>query len=407
MAGRVTPQQPVTNQPTHMSAKRRRMLTVLTAVFLILGVLWSIYWMGWGRFHEYTEDAYVGGNQVQLMPQVGGTVVSISTDNTHLVTQGQTLVKLDEADTSVALQNAAANLAQTVRQVRQYYENVRSGLAGVALRQANLEKAKYDVKRRVGLVNARAISAEDMQHIKTAEQTAKAQLEVSLANLSAAIALVENAHLYQHPLVEQAKANLRVAFLNWVRTIINAPATGYVAKRAVQVGQQVNPGTALLAIIPLDQVWVDANFKESQLGRIRIGQDVILTADANSGVTYHGKVVGLSPGTGSAFDLLPPQNATGNWIKIVQRLPVRISLDPDEVAKHPLRIGLSMRVTVHTRDLKGDVLTRAPDEKPLFTTDVYNNQLANAETLINKIVTANSPDVVVNGLPKTSGKQNA
>ncbi|MHB1947684.1 MAG: HlyD family secretion protein [Gammaproteobacteria bacterium] len=394
------PQKPADTRPApRINPKRKKALTYLTVIFLSAGLIYFLYWLVWGRFHEYTDDAYVSGNIVQLMPQVSGTVISIYTDDTHLVQEGQEIVKLNNADTLIALEHAAANLAQTVRQVRQYFENVREGIATVALRQANLDSAKLDVRRRIGLVGAKAISIEEAQHIKTAYQSAQAQFDYALHQLGSAIAIVENSHLYEHPLVEEAKSNFKQAYLNWVRTTIQAPVTGYVAKRNAQVGQEVNLGSALMAIIPLNQIWVDANYKESQLSRIRIGQDVVLTADAYGGITYHGKVAGLSAGTGAAFALLPPQNATGNWIKIVQRLPVRIVLDPNEIAKHPLRIGLSMRVTTHTRHLKGDVLSKVPDQKPIYSTTIYDKQLANADKLINSIITSNAPDIYLRGMP--------
>lgn len=402
MTEAATPDKPVEPRPVRkMNPKRKRALKNLTIVFLVIGFLYFIYWLFWARFQEYTEDAYVSGNMVQLMPQVAGTVISIYTDDTHLVKEDQEVIKLDSTDMLVALERATANLAQTVRQVRQYYEKVREALATVNLRQANLESANLDVKRRIGLVGQRAIAVEEAQHIRTASQAAQAQFDLALHQLGAAIAIVDNSHLYHHPLVEQAKANFKTAFLNWVRTSIHAPVTGYVAKRNAQVGQQVNLGTAMLAIVPLNQIWVDANYKESQLGRIRIGQDVILTADAyGSSVKYHGKVAGLGAGTGSAFALLPPQNATGNWIKIVQRIPVRIVLNPDEVAKNPLRLGLSMRVTTYTRDLKGDVLTKVPDQKPTYSTSIYDNQLATADKFIDSIITSNAPEnLYLRGMP--------
>lgn len=380
------------SEKSKLSPKRKRMLMILGIFFLLIGIIWFFYWLIWGRFEEYTDDAYVAGNLVQLMPQVSGTIVSINTDDTFLVAESQPLIKLDEADTLVALQQARANLAQTVRQVRQYYENVYQAQAMLNLRKANLAKAQLDLKRRVGLIGERAISREEMQHYTISVETAQAQYDYAKHQLAAAIALVEHSHLYEHPLVERAKAKFKTAYLNWIRTTIYAPVTGYVAKRSAQVGQQVNPETALLAIVPLNNVWVEANFKEDQLRRIRIGQEVDLIADANS-FTYHGKVVGLSAGTGSAFALLPPQNATGNWIKIVQRLPVRIALDLNELQEHPLQIGLSMRVTVYTRWLKGNSLPKVINVKPIYSTFIFRKQLSQANQEINFILHANSPDM--------------
>lgn len=406
MAATQTPGTETDNPKRKMSAKRKRLLLILTAIFLLAALIYCIYWLIWGRFEEFTDDAYVTGNQVQLMSQIEGTIISINTDDTHLVIPGQKLIELDSADALIALQRARANLATTVRQVRQYYNDVNEAQAALSLRRADLTKAELDVKRRVGLVDQRAISREELQHVTTAEKAAKAQYDYAYNKLASALALVENSRLYEHPLVEKAKANFKAAYLTWIRTVIFSPVRGYVAKRSAQVGQQVTPNTALLAIIPLNEVWVDANFKENQLDRIRIGQDVEMIADAN-GVTYHGKVVGLSPGTGSAFALLPPQNATGNWIKIVQRLPVRISFDPDELAKHPLQIGLSMRVTIFTRGLKGEVLSQVIDKRPIYTTSIYNNQLAHADQEIDAILRKNAPDISLDRELENQLKMNA
>lgn len=375
--------------------KRRRILIILSTLFLLVGFLWLIYWLIWGRFEEYTDDAYVNGNIVQLMPQVAGTVIAINTDDTQLVEEGQVIVKLDPNDTQIALQLAKANLADTVRQVRRYFENVYEAQATLILRKADLIKAQLDLKRRVNLAGKRAVSREELQHYTTNVDTAQAQYHYALHNLQATLALVQNTHLYTHPLVERAKENLKMAFLNLKRTTILAPTSGIIAKRSVQVGQQVNLSTPLLAIIPLNEIWVDANYKESQLDRLRLGQPVTLFADAYSGVTYHGKLLGINAGTGSAFSLLPPQNATGNWIKIVQRLPVRIGLDTDEIKKHPLQIGLSMRVTTNTHNQTNPRLPGKPILKTVYATDVYTNQLADVNHLIDDILHTNAPDMTL------------
>lgn len=375
-----------------ISPKRKRMLIGLIAVFLLIGILYLIYWIFWGHFKESTEDAYVSGNLVQLMPQISGTVTVVYTDDTKFVTEGQRLVEVDHADLLIALQRSSANLAQIVRQVRGYYENVRQNQATLVLRKADLDQAQRDLKRRIGLDTKGAVSSEEIHHYTTTLQSAQAQYDYSLHQLNAALALVENSQLYQHPLVEQAKNEFKKAYLNWVRTTIYAPVTGYVAKRNVQVGQQINPSSPLLAIVPLDQIWVDANYKESQLSRLRTGQSVTLVADAN-GVRYHGHIVGFSPGTGSAFALLPPQNATGNWIKIVQRLPVRIALGAEELRKHPLQIGLSMNVVTHTRGLKGKILSNQMEDKPIYSTWIFNYQLRCANEEIDKILRANAINI--------------
>ena len=372
---------------------RKRALIFLTVLFSTIGIIWLLYWLIWGRFEEYTDDAYVNGNLVQLMSQISGTVTTIRTDNTLYVEQGQVLIQFDRNDKALELERAEAALANTVRQVRQYFEKAEQAQQTLILRNADLMQAQKDFKRRIGLVGERAISREEMQHYKTATETANARYQTALYQLRAAFALVENSQLYTHPLVEQAKTRLKAAYLDLQRTTVVAPATGYVAKRNVQVGQYVTTNTAMLAIIPADEIWVDANYKESQLNRLRIGQQVTVYADAYPDVTYHGKVFGLTPGTGSAFAVLPPQNATGNWIKIVQRLPVRIALDPKEIKKYPLQIGLSMRVTTNTYHLKGDRLSKVAQNKPIYTTPVYENQLAGANDKIDLILKENSPNV--------------
>jgi membrane fusion protein (multidrug efflux system) len=382
--------------------KRRRILNTIGAIFLIIGLICFLYWLCWGQFHEYTDDAYVDGNLVRLMPQVAGTVTTINTDNTQLVLQGQTLVKLDPTDTRIQLDRAKANLALTIRQVRELYENVQQTIATLILKKADLEKAKYDFKRRRGLVGERAISREEMQNYLTLMEGAQAQYDFAKSKYMAALSLVENTTLYQHPTVIAAEINLKNAYLNFVRTTVVSPVTGYVAKRAVQLGQQVSQRTSMMAIVPLNEVWIEANYKESQLGRLRIGQTVELIADAYEGFTFHGKIHGLSAGTGSAFDLLPPQNATGNWIKIVQRVPVRIDLDPEELKKHPLRIGLSVRVTTRTFNTDGDILTLNTKDQPTLITPVFNNQLAMAEQLIDEIVRNNAPDISLGNMQGTA-----
>jgi len=373
-------------------------MLILSAFFLTIFIIWLIYWVIWGRFKEYTNDAYVGGNVVSVMPQISGTVVEINTDDTQLVTKGQVIVKLDTADTDIALQRAEANLAQTIRQVRQYFENVERAEANLILRGADFIKAKEDMHRRIGLVGERAISREEMQHYTTREQVAKASYDYALHSLRSALSLVENTHIYTHPLVERAKSVMRKAYLDTVRTTILAPATGYVAKRSVQVGQQVTPNTLLLAIIPLNEIWVDANYKESQLSNIRIDQPVTLYADTYGGKTFHGKVLGLTPVTGASLSLLPPQNATGNWIKIVQRLPVRIHLDINELKNTPLLIGLSMEVTVNTHKRDGNRLAKMSSAKPIYTTTIYNNQLAQVNLKINEILVNNAANLFMGTL---------
>jgi membrane fusion protein (multidrug efflux system) len=381
-----TPPPPPAPPPNH---KRTRALAALAAVFVVAGLAAALWWWFDGRWYEATDDAYVQGNLVQLTPQIPGIVVRINADETALVRAGDPVVDLDRADTETALAQAKAQLAQTVRRVRQLFANADALRANVALRQAELQRAREDLARRTGLPDARAVAEEDLKHAQTQVETAAAALNVAGQQLAAAEALISRTKVASHPDVEQAAAQLRTAYLATHRTSVVAPATGYVAKRSVQVGQQVAAGTPMLAIVPLTDVWVDANFKETQLEHVRIGQPVRLTADLYGRTAFHGSVVGLAPGTGAAFALLPPQNATGNWIKIVQRLPVRIRLDPHELAAHPLRVGLSMVATIDTHDRSGPMLAEAPPAQPAATTSAYDGVLAAADRLAREIVQAN------------------
>ncbi len=373
---------------------RRRWLIGFTLLFLLLGLVFAIYWLVVWRYQETTDDAYVQGNSVQVMSQIPGQVISILADETDSVSMGQKLVVLDNADEDVALRAAKAQLALTTRQVRQLFYRVDQLRAAVSVAKDNLEKAKEDLERRQGLVVNKSISAEDLQHAKNAADNAKDALDLAKQELASAKALIGTTDLYHHPQVEQAANNVRTAYLNWQRTTIYAPTSGYVAKRPVQVGQQISTNTVLLVILPLDQIWVDANFKESQLKNIRIGQPVEITSDAYGGsIQFQGQVVGLSPGTGSAFDLLPPQNATGNWIKVVQRLPVRISIDKKQLEKYPLRVGLSITVTVNTHNRSGKTLSQDQPVKIIYDMKSYNSDLKKADQIIDQILQENAKDI--------------
>ena len=371
--------------------KRRWLLRGLVGVVVVVAIIWALYHFLVGRWYEGTDDAYVDGNVVQITPQVPGTVISIGADDNDYVREGQTLVKLDPSDADVALAQAEAALAQAVRKVRGLYSTVHTSKADVAAREAAVAQAQADYKRRKGLAASGAISAEELAHARDALTTAQSALAAAQAQLATTNALVSDTEIATHPDVKAAAAAVRAAWLNDQRTTLVAPVSGYVAKRTVQVGQRVQPGTPLMAVVPLHQVWVDANFKETQLQDMRIGQPVTLTSDVyGGGVTYHGHVAGLGIGTGSAFSLLPAQNASGNWIKIVQRLPVRIALDAKELDKHPLRIGLSMDVSVNLHNQSGPTLAKNAPQHAVFSTDVYAHDRAEANALIAKIIHANS-----------------
>jgi len=371
---------------------RRGFLLRLLGAIVVLGAIgWGLWYFLEGRWSEETDDAYVNGNVVQITPQVPGSVITIGADDGNLVHAGDVLVKLDPADADVALQQARANLASTVRKVRGLYSNVNGAQAEVAARKTAVDKAQADYNRRRDLAKSGAISAEELSHALDALTTAQSALTTSQQQLQTNKVLVDDTVVASHPDVQTAAARLRAAYLDDVRTSIIAPVDGYVAKRSVQLGQRVAPGTPLMAVVPLREVWIDANFKETQLTRMRIGQPVEIRSDLyGSSVTYKGKIESLGVGTGSAFSLLPAQNATGNWIKIVQRVPVRVFFtDPKQLEDHPLRIGLSTKVEVSLRDQNGLLLAKQTPTQPAFTTDVYKEQLAKADGVIADIIHAN------------------
>ncbi|HEF5786891.1 TPA: EmrA/EmrK family multidrug efflux transporter periplasmic adaptor subunit [Burkholderia multivorans] len=383
------PQQNAASAQPQNNGKRKRMMTLLVAVIVIAAIAYGLYYFLVARFHEETDDAYVNGNVVQITPQVTGTVIAVKADDTQTVRAGDPLVVLDPADSQVALQQAEANLAQTVRQVRGLFVNDDQYRAQVALRQSDLSKAEDDLRRRLAVAQTGAVSQEEISHARDAVRAAQASLDAAQQQLASNRALTANTTIASHPNVLAAAAKVRDAYLANARNTLPAPVTGYVAKRSVQVGQRVSPGTPLMSVVPLNAVWVDANFKEVQLKHMRIGQPVELTADIyGSSVVYHGKVVGFSAGTGSAFSLLPAQNATGNWIKVVQRLPVRIELDPKDLDKHPLRIGLSMQVDVNIKDERGDQLVNVPNT--VYQTDVFAKYGDEADAEIARIIAENA-----------------
>lgn len=385
-----TPQQPAANpQPANANGKRKRLMALLVVVILIAAVAYGLYYFLDARFHESTDDAYVNGNVVQITPQVTGTVVAVKADDTQTVKAGDPLVVLDPADARVALEQAEANLAQTVRQVRGLFADDSQYEAQVAQRESDLKRTQDDLHRRMQVAQTGAVSQEEISHARDAVASAQAALNAAEQQLAANRALTANTTISTHPNVMSAAAKVRDAYLANARNVLPAPVDGYVAKRSVQVGQRVSPGTPLMSVVPLNAVWVDANFKEVQLNHMRIGQPVEMTADVyGSSVVYHGKVVGFSAGTGSAFSLLPAQNATGNWIKVVQRLPVRVEIDPADLAKHPLRIGLSMQVDVTVKDESGGQLGNA--QNTVYQTNVFDHYGADADAEIARIIAENA-----------------
>ena len=377
-------------QGSPRKGKRWLLLSIFGGAFVLIGAAYTVYWGSVLRYRQSTDDAYVNGNVVQITSQISGTVVSIGADDTQFVKAGQALVRLDQADAKVALDQSEAQLAKTVREVRNLFATSAQLRAAVQMRQSDLAMAQKDLARRERLGNSGAISTEELQHARDSERNAQAALMSAQQQLAGNQARVDGTTLDNHPDVRNASAAVRNAYLTYSRTVLPAPVSGFVARRAVQLGQRVSPGAPLMAVVPLDQVWVDANFKEPQLAHMRVGQPVTLTADLyGGGYRYHGKIAGFGAGTGSAFALLPAQNATGNWIKIVQRVPVRIALDPREMGEHPLQIGLSMKVEVAVRDGGGERLPQVARNAPAYSTDVFHSVDEAADTRVQEIIAAN------------------
>lgn len=380
--------------PKKRPSKRKRNFAILLLVLILAATGCLAWYLLYARYYESTDDAYVNGNQVTLTPQIAGTVTQVTVDEGDFVQKGQPLVLLDPADTEIALQQAEADLASTVRQVRGLYSTADNYRAQVAAKKVALQTAQNDYNRRQKIFATGAIAAEELSHYRDAVTTAQSDLAAAQQALKTNQAMVDDTVIDSHPEIKTAVATLRQRYLDNARATIVAPVSGYVAKRAVQLGMRVTSGTTLLAIVPLKEVWVDANFKESQMQDMRLGQKVTLNADLyGDDVQYHGVIESLGIGTGSAFSLLPAQNASGNWIKIVQRLPVRIALDEHDMQKHPLRIGLSMNVQVDIRNVDGHLLPQKTVEKPRFTTDVYDTPMAAADKLVAQILHDNSSAV--------------
>lgn len=394
---------PITSQPNE-NGKRKILLISVGIIVLILSIILLVYWYLVARNYQSTDDAYVAGNVVQITPQVSGTVVEINADDTDYVTQSKVLVRLDPTDADVALKQAEAELAQAVRQARTLYAN--NAIASSSLDErkfdlarmkADVVKARQDYQRREAVMATGAVSKEEVQHAQTTLSNALSALSSAQSSLVGAQQQLASNHAQTDgssvatlPSVEAAASHVRVAYLARVRCDITAPVAGQVAKRSVQIGQRIQTGAPLMAVIPLNQVWVDANFKESQLRRMRIGQSVELYADIyGSKVEYSGHVVGLGAGTGAAFSLLPAQNATGNWIKIVQRIPVRVELDKEQLKAHPLRVGLSIDAKVDVTDSSGKLLADVSRTTPVSFTAHMDDDAAMADKLINNIISKN------------------
>jgi len=385
---------------TATSATRRRWIAIIIGAFVLALAAYGMWWAAVLRYTQSTDDAYVSGNVVQITPQISGTVINIAADDTQFVNAGQTLVQLDPADAKIGLEQADAKLGKAVREVRGLFATSAQLAASVDLRNADVARATDDLARRERLAGSGAVSGEELQHARDTLATTKAAAVAARQELAANRARVDHTTVANHPDVQAAAAEVHDAYLDYARTQLPAPVSGFIAKRSVQLGQRVSPGAPLMAIVPLDQVWVDANFKEPQLATMRVGQPVELTADLyGRKLKYHGTVAGFGAGTGSAFALLPAQNATGNWIKIVQRVPVRIALDPRELAANPLQVGLSMQAEVDTHQRAGERLPQVAQTTPAYATDVFEAVEGAAQSRVQSIIAANDSGTAMPGLP--------
>ncbi len=376
-----------------LQSKRKKYLIWTFTLIIITAVVCFVLWWFYFRVEDNTQDAYVHGNALEITTQVSGIVQSINTDNTYFVQKNQVLIELDPTDYELQLRKTAANLGKTVRHVATLFDDVGEKRADLHRAQAELVKAQQDYDHRAGVIAIGGVSLENFEHSEASLRVAHAEVNKANCALVASQAKVEHTTIYTHPEVIAAQEQMKEAYVNLRRTKIVAPTDGIVDRRGVQIGEWVNPNDPLLAVVPIDQLWVEANYKEIHLKRIRIGQPVKMHADIyGDDVEFNGKVVGLSMGTGAAFSILPPQNATGNWIKIVQRLPVRIGFEPEELRRYPLRIGLSMDVTIDTKDERGTVIpTPQPQLHPIYHTDVYSEQEQGVQAWVEAIMAQNVP----------------
>ena len=381
----------IQNSSNNKSQQRKKGLSIFILLLLLISIGSAAYWYFFIKGFEETEDAYVSGNQVMVSAQVAGNISKINVDNMDPVQAGNVLLELDDTNAKLSFEQAKSNLANAVRQVSQLNYTVKQLKSAVRANEITLAQAQGNLNRRVQLVKDGAIDKESFQHAKEAVELAKANLTTSQNQLEANQALLLDGPLSEQPQIQSAVSNLKQAWLNLERTKIRSPIKGYVARRNAQVGQAVSVGGALMAVVTTDQMWLDANFKETQLTHMRIGQPVKIHFDLyGKDKTFDGKVVGIEMGTGSAFSLLPTQNATGNWIKVVQRVPVRIQLDPQQLAENPLRIGLSATVKVNVTDSQGETLRDQAPATTLYSTNVLQYDESAVNNLIESIIRDNS-----------------
>lgn len=378
--------------------KRRKVLFAYLIGCFVIALAAFIFWLFW-RYREYTNDAYVEGNQVYITPLHSGFLKAIHTDDTFLVEQGQLLIELDETDARIALNQASEQLANSVRQVCQMMHTVFAYRAEIEMKKADFIRSAQDYEHRQNVIEAGGVSLEDFEHAIASLRSNFFSLQMTEILYDKALAIVQNTSIANHPMVLSAADKVRDAWVKLYRCKIYSPVEGLAAQRTIQVGMWVESGTPLLSVIPLDQIWVNANYKETQMKRMRIGQKVDITSDLyGDDVVFQGTIVGLPGAAGNAFSLLPPQNLSGNWIKIVQRLPVRVALLQEELKKHPLRIGLSMEATTHTDDIDGKLVPLTTAGSPTYETPIFKEEEKGDELLIEEIILDNLDPLLVDYL---------
>lgn len=370
--------------------KQKKSISILWGIFALLVLLLIIVWFFFLRNYKYTDDAYVQGNQVYITPLQDGFVTSVLTDDSFLVKQGQLLVTLDETDATISLEKSKDNLAQTVRNVCELFHQVFAYKAEIKVKTAQLIVRAQDLFHREKVFREQGVSVEDYQHAIAALRSEYYSLKMTASLYRKTLAQIQNTSIDNHPLVLAAQNQVLENWVRLYRCKIYSPVKGLVAQRIVQVGMWIPGGKALMSVIPLDQIWVNANFKETQIKHFRLGQNVDITADLwGEGHVFHGKVVGLPGGAGNAFALLPPENLSGNWIKIVQRLPVRVELDPTDLEHHPLRLGLSCRAIVDISNQDGEMIPVSNNQSPKYETPIFKNEEKGSEEFIKKIIKEN------------------
>ena len=377
--------------PRAIRASRNRRLLAVGILLVLAGLVYAGHWWSTARFWVETDNAYVTGNLVPVAAQASGIITQVLAEETQFVNKGDLVIRLDEHEAYAALGRARGRLGETVRRIAALFIVKRQLAEKLASRMARLDVVRHDMERYRYASPSGAVSKQILQNATDQLRGLIAEVRETKAEYDALEAQIGGTSVMEHPAVELAKNDFIMAYLEFDRQQIRAPVNGYVAKRKAQVGDRVKPGADLMTIVPLDHLWVEANLRETELNRIRPGQSAVVRVDLyGSHQTYHGTVEGIVPGTGSAFALLPPDNATGNFIHIVERVPVRIALSEEEVREHPIRPGLSTVTKIRVSDSGQSVWSSlAKPDTDEYQTDVYAKELTSAESMAENVIEAN------------------